>query len=111
MSERTCGNCRWYDGNVVSGACRRRAPQAAFDTIIDDHSVEWPTVFPEESCGEWADKTITPEEEERRELVRRFAVAIVGARLAERFVSEDIWYMAEGLADAEPKFDSGKPSA
>ena len=28
-------------------------------------------------CGEWADKTITPEQAERSELVRQFAVAIV----------------------------------
>lgn len=103
MSERTCGNCRWYDGNAVSGACRRRAPQAAFDTIIDDHSVEWPTVFPEEFCGQWADKTITPEQEERRELVRRFAVAIAGTEWAAGYSESEVWRFANNMADADLK--------
>jgi len=51
-------------------------------------------------CGEWADKTITPEQAERRELVRQFAVAIVQGMYAnpeERDVN--VILMARRFAD------------
>jgi hypothetical protein len=52
-------------------------------------------------CGEWRDKDITPEQEERQELVRRFAVAIA---TQDHCRSNKLhWEMAAGMADAEPK--------
>lgn len=104
MSERFCAYCRWYDGDDVSGSCRRNAPQPAINDGIEEYKyfADWPTTLPEESCGEWADGSITPEQEQKRELVRRFAVAILGAGLGEKFADEDVWYMASRMADAEP---------
>jgi len=86
MNERTCGNCRWWkDGNTSMGNCCRRAP---FETT-------WKTSF----CGEWADKTITPEQEQRQELTRRFAVALIVAGCD----VQSIWEVAAKLAAAEPQ--------
>jgi hypothetical protein len=49
------------------GVCRRNPPVNG----------EFSEVHGDSMCGEWADKTITPEQAERSELVRQFAVAIV----------------------------------
>ena len=92
MSERTCGNCRWWQyhrdwsGKQV-GQCRQNAAGL-------------PEVYNTDFCGQWADKTITPEQEEKRELVRRFAVAIVSD--GEIRSADDVWKVAAMLADAEP---------
>ena len=99
MSEQTCGNCRWWRQQYASvpyGYCHRNAPTQG--------PLAWvrPEVDADATCGEWADGSITPEQEERRELVRRFAVAIVSKGVGEKFANEDVWYMAEKLADAEP---------
>jgi len=118
MSERFCAYCRWYDGDDVSGSCRRNAPQPAINDGIEEYQyfADWPTTLPEESCGEWADGSITPEQEQKRELVRRFAVAIADglsrdAKMTAQETVKHIWRVAEQLADAEPgilvaKFDS-----
>ena len=52
-------------------------------------------------CGEWRDKSITPEQEQRAELVTQFAVAIVesGADL----MMHEVWRMAAEYVDAKPK--------
>jgi hypothetical protein len=52
-------------------------------------------------CGEWRDKSITPEQEHRAELVTRFALAIVesGADI----MMHDVWQMAAEYVDAKPK--------
>ena len=54
-------------------------------------------------CGEWADKLITPEQAERRELVQQFAVAIVAGDFGyeARLGSRKIWESARQIADAE----------
>ena len=103
MSERTCGNCRWYDGDDVSGACRRHAPQPAINDGKEEYQyfADWPTAMPEESCGEWADGSITPEQEQKRELVRRFAMAIAATEWCSN-PAEEVWRLAAMLADAEP---------
>jgi hypothetical protein len=49
------------------GVCRRNPPVNG----------EFSEVHGDSMCGEWADKNISPEQAERRELVRQFAVAIV----------------------------------
>jgi hypothetical protein len=91
----------------VCGSCRRNAPQPCTNDGQEEYQyfADWPTTFPEESCGEWADKTITPEQEERRELVRRFAVAIMSAEYAaEPCLQWDrIWTAAKNMAAAEPQ--------
>lgn len=94
MTERTCGNCRWWVQDRIwagkpVGQCRQNATGL-------------PEVYNTDFCGQWADKSITPKQEERREMVRRFAVAIVSAGLGEKFADEDVWYMASRLAGAEP---------
>ena len=113
MNQRTCGNCRWYDGDDVSGSCRRHAPQPGINDGKREYqySADWPTVISNESCGEWADATITPEQEAKRELVRRFALALSAQPHAAGTEYEAIWESAERMAAFEPKFDSGTPSA
>jgi hypothetical protein len=58
-------------------------------------------------CGEWRDISITPEQEQRSELVERFAVAIVQGIHANSHAAKtepgDIWLVAELLAVAKPK--------
>jgi hypothetical protein len=68
------------------GTCWRRAP---FETT-------WKTSF----CGEWADASITPEQEEMRELVRRFAVAMISAGMP---IDDTTWNEAAKFAAAEPQ--------
>jgi len=88
MTERRCGNCRWWkDGKTGMGNCCRRAP---FETT-------WRTSF----CGEWSDASITPEQEERQELTRRFAVSI-SAKIG-CYTPAAIWEMAKNMAAAEPQ--------
>ena len=79
---------------LTYGYCHRNAPTQG--------PLCWvrPQVEADATCGEWADKTITPEQEERRELVRRFAMAIVASGVS---MGQAAWDMAEQLADAEPK--------
>ena len=97
MNERTCGNCRWWvrlAGEKKIGECRRYpAVPVAEHFDLPAHSADW-------GCGEWADDSITPEQEERRELVRRFAMAIVASGVS---MGQAAWDMAEQLVDAEPK--------
>ena len=73
MSERRCEGCRWFHrfNSQLIGECRRYPPQ--HPTICR----RWLTVEQSESCGEWQDASITPEQHEQRELVRQFALAIV----------------------------------
>ena len=91
MSKRTCGNCRWWVQDRIwagrpVGQCRQNAAGL-------------PEVYNTDFCGQWADATITPEQEERRELVRRFAVAIVSSGVS---MGQAAWDMAEQLVDAKP---------
>ena len=94
MTKRTCEGCRFYvpfDGHGY-GECRRHAP-------LRD-GLETPRVGSIHWCGEWRDKAVTPEMEERRELVRRFAVAIITRG---NYRSHDeAWKYATDMADAEP---------
>ena len=98
MSERTCGNCRWWkrlsDAKNNGECCRYPAVPVAEHFDRPTPSADW-------GCGEWADGSITPEQEERRELVRRFAVAIVSD--GEIRSADDVWKVATMLADAELK--------
>lgn len=98
MSEQVCGNCRWWRcdsnwANQRSGLCVRRTPKREGD---------WPTSKITDFCGEWADKTITPEQEKKRELVRQFAVAII-TRHGDNLLLHNAWQMAAEMAEAEPR--------
>ena len=88
MTERVCGNCRWWkDGKTGMGNCCRRAP---FETT-------WKTSF----CGEWSDASITPEQEDLRELIRRFAVAIMSTEWGGDWEPTRVWPIARDLARME----------
>lgn len=104
MSERTCEGCRWFrctdNEQDVFGECRRFPP-------LHSQNTAWLAVRREEWCGEWQDATITPEQQaERRELVRRFALAITEGWYASANnigpdFPADAWKRAEAIVDAE----------
>ena len=101
MTERTCENCRWHlrrTSTGVSGECRRHPPTRG------RMGWSWPSTDSTYWCGEWADKSITPEQEQKRELVRRFAVAMIASGHEDYMGLEldGIWNVAEQMADAEP---------
>lgn len=104
MTERRCEGCRWWRYDMQyhgkpHGVCRRNPPVGG----------EFPEVSGHSMCGEWADKNITPEQHERRELMKQFAVAIAQGlcanpedpsinvmRQAEAFVNDFYEAMQEG---------------
>ena len=97
MTQRRCGNCRWWDaGPTGSGSCHRQPPTAGSDDVF-------PVTHRIDRCGEWSDASITPEQEEMRELTRRFAVAIMSAGWAVNYHDGQVWAIAAGLAAAEPQ--------
>ena len=77
------------------GECRRYPPQHP------QICRRWLTVEQSESCGEWQDDSITPEQAERRELVRQFAVAIVASDPEGDTMVHRVWQRAAELADYE----------
>jgi len=96
MVERVCENCRWWDaGPTGNGYCQRRAPISVEDL--------WPITGKGSSCGDWQDKDVTPEQEDRQELTRRFAVAIMGTGWAANCPEGQVWAVAASLAAAEPQ--------
>jgi hypothetical protein len=86
MPERTCENCRWFRKDDL---CWRYPKENA--------------TLPDATCGEWSDATITPEQEEMRELTRRFAVAIMSTAWAANCPEGQVWAVAASLATAEPQ--------
>ena len=96
MSERTCEGCRWWRYDMQyhgkpHGVCRRNPPVGG----------EFPEVSGHSMCGEWADKNITQEQAERRELVRQFAVAIVASDPEGDTMVHRVWQRAAEFADYE----------
>jgi hypothetical protein len=97
MSQRTCGSCRWWQyhrdwSNKGVGQCRQNASGL-------------PEVYNTDFCGQWADKTITPEQEEKRELVRRFAIALTSGAVFDESIKQTadaVWIVAQAMVDAEP---------
>jgi hypothetical protein len=64
-----------------------------------------PSVSRENFCGEWRDKSITPEQERRAELVTQFALAMVKCddnAVSIRFGSAVVWKLAAEYVDARP---------
>ena len=100
MTERVCENCRWWENDQHAiGACMRNPPQRIAEPQYD----EWPKTHATDRCGEWSDASITPEQEDRQELTRRFAVAIMSAGWAVNYHDGQVWAIAAGLAAAEPQ--------
>ena len=83
MTKRVCENCRWF---VSSGLCFRYPKEN--------------TTGPDATCGEWADASITPEQEDLQKLTRQFAVALAAASWTD---PHRVWELAEKLAAAEPQ--------
>ena len=98
MNKRTCENCRWWSaGPTGFGYCHIRPP------IVSDSDESFPSTHKSCWCSEWADKTITPEQENRQELTRRFAVAIMSTEWGKNLSHIGLWGAAEKLAAAEPQ--------
>ena len=94
MSERRCDGCRWWRYDVQyhgkpHGVCRRNPPVNG----------EFSEVSGDSMCGEWQDKNITPEQAERRELVKQFAAALVTS--GSQDMVHQIWQRAAEFADYE----------
>lgn len=100
MSKRTCDGCWHFLSDTVHGGyglCRKAAPN------YDGHS---PEVSPDSRCGEWQDKNITPEEAEKQDLIRQFALAIVqGWYASDNNIGpdfpQDAWKRARTIVEAE----------
>jgi hypothetical protein len=100
MTERVCENCRWWENDQRAiGACMRKPPQRIAEPQYD----EWPKTHATDRCGEWADASITPEQEDRQELTRRFAVAIMSTVYGVDLQFDLIWTAAKNMAAAEPQ--------
>ena len=104
MNKRTCQGCRfWHQSESAdqNGQCRRYPP-----AVIMPHGLVRPTMAADNSCGEWRDKSITPEQEQRAELVEQFALAIVKCddnAFRIRLGPAVVWKLATDYADAKPK--------
>ena len=96
MTRRTCDTCYWWNrhSGLAVGDCQRRPPNSI--------TSKWPATDAADFCGEWTDASITPEQAERRELVRRFALAIAsGLKEPKGCYPADIWATARRYAEAE----------
>lgn len=96
MSERTCEGCQWFRFDVEyqgkrHGFCRKTPPVGG----------DFSATFGDDICGEWQDKNITPEQHERRELVRQFALAIVASDPEGDAMVHRVWQRAAEFADYE----------
>ena len=97
MTKRTCETCRWFDARATGyGHCRKRSPIVMGEECFPStHVTDW--------CGEWSDASITPEQEDRQELTRRFALAIVSTEYGVNLRDDMIWTAAKNMAAAEPQ--------
>ena len=96
-TERTCENCRWWSaGPTGYGYCHKRPP------IVSDSDESFPSTHKSVWCGEWAGASITPEQEERQELTRRFALTLMSTEWGKN-LDTGVWKAAEKLAAAEPQ--------
>jgi hypothetical protein len=60
------------------------------------------------ALDEWRDKKVTPEQEERRELLRRFAVALLSVEWTRPASPRGVWQLAIDQVDAEPSITKEK---
>jgi len=96
MPERMCGDCMWWERtpSTGNGMCRRNPPIDLDGSVPQTAATDW--------CGEWADKSITPEQEDRQELTRRFALTLMSTEWGKN-LDTGVWKAAEKLAAAEPQ--------
>jgi hypothetical protein len=95
MTKRVCENCRWWQNDQHAiGACMRYPPSVS-ELVPKTHATDW--------CGEWADASITPEQQDLQELIRRFAVAIMSTEYSADLQYDRIWTAAKNMAAAEPQ--------
>jgi len=100
--KRTCEQCRfWHHAEPTDqwGQCRR------FPPVWYNQGHVRPSMAENNFCGEWRDKSITPEQEQRAELVTRFALAMVGSdgdATGVRWKPDTVWRMAEDYVGAKP---------
>ena len=97
MNKRLCENCRWWDALSCgsAGVCRRNPPV--------DTDGDMPQTAVTDRCGEWADASITPEQEERRQFVRQIFLAMTASKWVAGYSEDDMWKIAGKLAAAEPQ--------
>ena len=97
MTKRVCQNCRWWSVRSAElGYCHKRLAISSSDEAFPStHKSCW--------CGEWSDASITPEQEEMQELIRRFAVAIMSTEYSADLQYDRIWMAAKNMADEEPQ--------
>lgn len=101
MTERKCEGCRFFDKftGFSNGLCRRMPPSP---------SSGFPPVESYSSCGEWKDQSITPEQEDKKNLVRLFAVSIANGCYSKGLLNEqikksvEVWELAEKFVNNEP---------
>ena len=96
MTQRTCETCRWWNRHtgVATGDCQRLSPNSL--------TSKWPATDEADFCGEWQDGKLLPEQHERRELIRQFALAIAQQQTdLKACYPLDVWATARRFADAE----------
>ena len=95
MTRRTCDTCHWWNrhSGLAVGDCQKRSPNSI--------TSKWPATDAADFCGEWQDASITPEQAERRELVQRFALAIVASDPEGDSMVHRVWQRAAEFADYE----------
>ena len=98
MTRRTCENCRWWNNRLTGyGHCHKRPP------IVSSNDESFPSTHKSVWCGEWSDASITPEQEDRQELTRRFAMAIMSTEYGGNLEPDRVWSAAKSFAAAEPQ--------
>ena len=81
MNKKTCGTCRYFTALLDTfGECRIRSSQCD----------SFPKRVTFNSCGEWADAAISPEQEDQHKLVQQLAVAITQGLYATFHMQRDI---------------------
>ena len=95
MSDKqTCEKCRWWNrhSGEATGDCQSQPPI---------HLGQWPSTDEVDFCSQWADKNITSEQAERRELIKQFALAIVASDTTGNMPIARVWQYAAEFADYE----------
>jgi hypothetical protein len=63
----------------------------------------FPVTHGTDRCGEWADASITPEQEDRQKFVRQIVLAMISSDLISTCSDDLLWENAKNLAAAEPQ--------
>ena len=77
------------------GMCRRNPPMDTDGTVPQSAATD--------HCGEWADASITPEQEDRQKFVRQIVLAMISSDLISTCSDDLLWENAKNLAAAEPQ--------